>query len=229
MNNQYNPNNNNNLYNNQYNNYNNGYNNGWPNQMQSPQPNNNQHNDDNRGGGFFSFLFALILLGAAVAFLLHLLGIIDLKELYDKYIVRNDNTQEVDKKEEKTKDKEEKENNLDTSKKELDNMCGLVDNEGSYQVVGKGDSGCSEYLCILTEKDIVYAKDCKTNEYYELDKDEVEERAQQIINLKSKCSIVDEYGNYIPTEPDEYHTSCSDFVCRSEVNGKEYIRACAGE
>lgn len=244
--------------NNQY--YNNGYNNGYnnynPNNFnnwnQMPQQNMNYNNDDdnsNKGGGFFSFLLALIILIVAVAFLLHLIGVFDLKELYNKYILKQDETKEV----EKTEDKEEQEKEEVTedaetkAKKQLDNMCSLVDESGNYNVdidestFTKGTCGnnvCAyididdeliekiqknpDYQLAEGEKMELYTKDCKTGEY---NKRTIDYESNFEIMLDTACANVDTNGNYNVSSGDS-NVTCTNYECEVTSNGKTYNKTC---
>lgn len=224
MNNQYNGNN----YN-PYNQYNNGYNNQMPPQQMPPQQ--YHQPDDNRGGGFFSFLLAFILLAVAVVFLLQILGIIDVKEIYDKYVVRNDDTKEVDTKDDDKKEEEEQEKDEISSeiKKQLDEMCPLIDENGTYVDENKDDRTCKNKICTIEVKDYLYSKKCDSDEYI---KESLEEKTkelerQYILNLL--CSMVDEAGNYTPDEADQGKYSCNEFVCKVNLDGKEYTGTCKAE
>lgn len=240
MNNQYDPNNYGNPYpqynpnqypNNNYNGYNNGYNNynNW-NQMPPMMPPNNNYNnnnddDSNKGGGILSFLIALILLIAAVAFLLHLLGVINLKELYNKYILKEE-TQEVLEDEEE-KQPEVKDEITDEIKKELDNYCTLIDSEGHYFKQEENNILCVDNICKLQKEDKVYTKDCKNNSYNTTTTDEFSQDLQKEVIFNTLCSNLDSEGNYTyKDENNEYEYTCNNYTCQVKIADKEYTKTC---
>lgn len=231
MNNQYNNYNNGyNNYNNGYNNnYNNGYNYNYNNWNQPPMPpmNNNNDDDSNKGGGIISFILALLILIVAVAFLLHLLGVVDLKELYNKYILKEETKEVVDtptKPEEKEEDKDEI---TEETKKELDNYCTFVDESGNYKIEDNQNMICLDNVCMLQVKDNIYAKNCKTNEYGKKTVDEFTKALQREVILNTLCTNIDANGNYTNTdENNEYEVSCNNFTCTAKIDGVDYSKNC---
>lgn len=229
MNNQYNN------YNNGYNNYNNNYNgynyNNW-NQMPNPmmQPNNNNYNNDddsNKGGGIISFLVALILLAALVVFLLHLLGIINVKELYNKYILKETETEEVTEQETPPQQEETSDEILEETKKELDNICSLTDENGNYNKEVSNNIICNSNSCFIQKGEDIYAKNCTTNQYFKSTEEELTTILKQTTILETLCNSLDANGNYTnQDENKEYEYSCTNYVCQVKIDDKEFTKTC---
>jgi len=112
------------------------YNGYYPNQQMNYQNGMYQQEPprSNRGGGFFSFLIAIILVAGLVVFLLDYTGKIDAKSLYHKIV----KTQKVEEKKTEEKEEEKKEEEIPDSKTpnpyedEFKNMCSQLDEEGKY-------------------------------------------------------------------------------------------------
>lgn len=236
----------NNDFNNQYNNqYNDPYNNQFNNFGQ--QSFNHQKvpyitKNDNRGGGFFSFLLAVILLIACGALLLHFLGYVDLSgylPILDKFAEvdkgssssddgnktenESNNTLETPKEEnskeeqEEKKDDEKEDENLSESEKAAKSMCSLVDDKGSY--VKDENNLCRENLCIVLTNTAGYIYDCNEKKSTKAELDELKVET----SLEYACAKIDTNGSYSSTE---LGLSCSNFICNLNYQNVNYTRVC---
>lgn len=262
----------NNQYN-QYNQYNQGYNqqmmqqqmyNQYPNQYPNQyDPNGGMYvqptvHKSNRGGGFFSFLLALLLVAGLVVFLLDYTGKVDVKALYHKIVNKEDKKEEKSDKEEEKEKEEEK--TTTSEEEELDKMCSELDEEGYYNKefvdslnqkieelpdsagvnelweLVKGSKYCSKQECHIygeTDDHIIHDYVCITKKYNKTTMEDKIDEAYATTYIDAACRALDENGNPVesPSSPigQVEGLTCSEFVCKVTINEKEYSRNCKEE
>lgn len=236
------------------NNMNNQYNMNNQNSMNNQYSNNNYNQPNNNGGvkqknGFFGTILLILLLGVAVVGLLQLTNVIDVTVMFeDKTSQKDDGDKKTDKDKENEATNNETSNNVEKSEKDrLANLCqtynGQINDGNAYvngRVVSSNDSAALTGIidedgmiksgevcmstdgtlnCIIADDKNYYVYVCNNNEYNEITRSEV--KANLLIS--TACSLVDNNGNY--TNPTN-NTSCSNYTCTVNVDGKDYSKSC---
>lgn len=116
--------------------------------------------DDKRGGGLFSFLFALLLLIVSVAFLLNTLNIVDLKELANKYIPIGNNSEKKD----EVDSNDKSDNNLDDSNDENNSSDNKIDSKEESNQEGQENQNNDEQITNNENNLAEQNKQLETNE-----------------------------------------------------------------
>ena len=207
----------------------------------------------NKGGGFFSFLIAFILVIGLALFLLDYTGKIDTKSIISKVyhkVVKKDN-KENQSEEDPSEEQIEKITEEDVSK-----LCNEMDENGFYNKelidnlsnkisslpqsatikerweIIKGAKYCLEGICYIYEEDDnhnIHEYEKKKKKYNKSTLEEEVEESKIKTTLVTLCSNVDSKGNYVDssqTEEEKSSAYCENFVCKIKIEDKEYIRNC---
>lgn len=221
------------LYQNQYNNL--GMDQQYDKFQQVPYINKN----DNRGGGFFSFLLAVLILAGLVAFLLDYTGVVDVKSYVIKYTDKFFGDKNEDKDEKNTdddKNNEEKEENQvieendnisSDVKDNLTKLCSNLDENKNY--ILDDNNKCENDICeMIVSNEESYYKICSTGEVGRKESQAEKEEKQVHLFLNTACSLVDNNGAYNggAITIDNNSISCENYVCRITYKEKEYSKTC---
>ena len=196
--------------------------------------------NDNRGGGFFSFLLAVILLAVAVAFLLYFTEVVDVKSYVIKYTdkffgdKKEENNSE-DKEPESEENEEKKENPVTEEndkissdvKDNLTKMCSNLDADNNYFL--DENNKCMNDICeMIVSNDESYYKICSTEEVGRKESQAEKEEKQVHLFLDTACSLVDSNGSYNggAITIDNNSISCENYICKIKYKDKDYSKSC---
>lgn len=206
-------------------------------------------------GGKLTFILAFLVLIAAVVFLLHSTGTIDVVKFVNEKILHKEELKESDKEKDNDKDSE---NVVDVDMQtELLEMCMLVDENGDYNYdeylqyvsdeaakltekpsesetfeIMSGMGYCASDMCMHLEKDgTVNALTCSNGEYLRMSyydfQDYLWEQISINLILNTACANVDNNGFYvIDGEDGEASVKCDNFICVTDYNGSEHTKDC---
>lgn len=202
--------------------------------------------------GFFGTFILLFLLVVAVVALLQVTDVIDVVTVFEEKILNKSSKDEEKTSLEVNSEKEEEKSEEEIITEKLSGYCSTYgseitatkifvngrfvtpeDNFDTNEVFDEmgfpkpGEiCGISEnqLTCIhTTEEKVYYTYNCVTNimNVYSYD-----DFRANLIN-HTMCSLVDNEGNYV--DAGEENGTCSEFVCKVTLNGKEYSKNCLSE
>ena len=127
-------------------------------------------------------------------------------------IINGKNNKSVD-------DDDDTSTSLVKAKKKLELLCSNVNSKGKYE--DEGVIVCDEFVCMYEDKNYVYTVDCLDDDF-EIEKTKkVSNTIRANIILSSACSNPNVRGYY-----EDESTTCSDFICETEIDGKSYTKDC---
>ena len=221
--------------------------------MNNQYSNNNYNQSNNlvvkQKNGFFGTFILIILLVVAVVTLLQVTNVIDVVSVFEEKVLNKSSNNEENKTTEENSEKELEKSEEELMKEKLSGYCStyggeitatkiyvngrFVTSEDNFDESEVFDEhgflkpgemcGISEdqLNCIYTtEEKVYYSYNCVTSTMLVTSYDEF--KANLINN--TMCSLVDNEGNYTDTSGTD--GSCSGFVCKVTLNGKEYTRDC---
>lgn len=218
------------------------------------QYSNNNYNQSNNNlvvkqkNGFFGTFILLFLLVVAVVALLQVTDVIDVVSVFEEKILNKSSNDEENKTSEENKEKEPEKSEEQIITEKLSGYCSAYADEitttriylnGRFVTPDTFDEdevldelgfpkpgemcGISDdqLNCIYTtEEKVYYSYNCVTSTMLVTSYDEF--RANLINH--TMCSLVDNEGNY--TDTSETGGTCSGFVCKVTLNGKEFSKNC---
>lgn len=222
--------------------------------MNNQYSNNNDNQSNNnvvvkQKNGFFGTFILLILLIVAVVALLQVTNVIDVVTVFEEKILNKSSNDEENKTSEENKEKEPVKSEEELITERLSGYCSTYGGEitatkiyvnGRF-VTSEDNFDTNEILdeqgflkpgefcgisdgqltCIhTTEEKVYYMYNCETNL---MNVSSYDEFKANLMN-HALCSLVDGEGNY--TDNGESGGSCSGFVCKVTLNGKQYSKNC---
>lgn len=222
------------------------------------QYSNNNYNQSNNNlvvkqkNGFFGTFILLFLLVVAVVALLQVTDVIDVVSVFEEKILNKSSNNEEKTPTEENKEKEPEKSEEELMTERLSGYCSTYGSEitatkiyvnGRF-VTSEDNFDTSEIIdehgfpkpgefcgisddqltCMhTTEEKVYYTYNCVTNI---MNVSSYDEFRSNLIN-HTMCSLVDNEGNY--TDTTETGGTCSGFVCKVTLNGKEFSKNCIGE